>query len=537
MSPFEAAGLPSDLLTIENDLDPLDDMPSPIRHDAGLACHPNVMSEDDGADSVPQGGMESPDHRSSSTHERVPLLSTGIAGRREVRFALAAIAISFGIFAAAVPFAKMPLGPVPAFTPIFVSTLVVCDVLTTILLLGQFRISRSRGMLVLACGYLFTASIAAAYAGMFPGLFSSRGLFGAGSQSTSAMYMFWHGGFPLVIIGYALLDHDRRASSGRPARKHAFPVILACMAGVIAIVAGYSVFVTAGHDYLPEFIRGDRTTDLGRFVLSSDWLLCILALACLWWRRPRKTIDLWLMVVCFAWLFDIALSAVLNTGRYDLGWYVGRIYGLVAATFLLAVLLIESINYYARLVSISETLVIANTELERLSHRDGLTGIANRRSFDDHLAGQIAIARRYKRNLAVVLFDVDSFKTFNDHYGHPAGDACLRQVAQALLSCCRRPADMAARYGGEEFVLILPDTELAGALKIAEAARRQVMRLEIPHDYSLATSHVSISGGVAVLFQTQDLTAAELIAAADLNLYRAKHMGRNRVMSAEAEFA
>jgi diguanylate cyclase (GGDEF)-like protein len=470
-------------------------------------------------------------------NERIAILSTGIAGRREVRFALTVIVISCGIFAAAAPFAKVSLGPVPAFTPIFVSTLVICDILTTVLLLGQFRISRSTGLLILACGYLFTASVAAAYAAMFPGLFSPHGLFGAGSQSTSAMYIFWHGGFPLFIIGYTRFDNDGREGSGALARASAFRVIPACIAAVIAIVAAYSVFVTAGHEYLPEFILGDRTTDLGCIVLTVDWLLCILALVCLWWRRPHRAMDLWLMVVCFAWLFDVALSAVINTGRYDLGWYAGRIYGVLAATLLLAALMIESINYYAQLVGISERLQTANAELERLTQRDGLTGLANRRAFDAHLANQTAIARRYGRNLALVLFDVDSFKAFNDHYGHPAGDECLMRVAQALLSCCRRPADMAARYGGEEFALILPDTDLAGALNTAEAARSAVLQLGIPHDYSLASPHVSISGGASVLSPGSELTPRQLIAEADQNLYRAKDLGRNRIMSAESEFA
>ena len=133
--------------------------------------------------------------------------------------------------------------------------------------------------------------------------------------------------------------------------------------------------------------------------------------------------------------------------------------------------------------------------------------------------------------------DVDAFKAYNDHYGHQAGDESLKQVAAALQSCCRRPADMVARYGGEEFAIILPDTELAGAARIAEAARSAVARLNIAHAHSPAASYVSISGGVAVLFGKGDLTPQQLIAAADQSLFEAKHSGRNRMVSAPAEAA
>jgi diguanylate cyclase (GGDEF)-like protein len=137
--------------------------------------------------------------------------------------------------------------------------------------------------------------------------------------------------------------------------------------------------------------------------------------------------------------------------------------------------------------------------------------------------------------LALILCDVDDFKAYNDRYGHQAGDECLKQIAAVLGSCCRRPADMAARYGGEEFALILPDTELNGAAHVAEAARDAVARLKIPHERSHAGPYVSISGGISVLLRKIDITAQQLIEAADQNLYEAKHLGRNRMISAQAE--
>jgi PAS domain S-box-containing protein len=303
--------------------------------------------------------------------ERAVFLSTEFAGGREMRIALVATLVSGMFFLAAAPFAKIPLTHIPAFVPIYVSALVICDVITAVLLFGQFSLLRAPGLLVLGSGYVFTASMTSSYVLMFPGLFSATSPLGAGPQTTSAMYMLWHCGFPLAVIGYAMIKDAGGEARGMSSPPRARPrvAILGAVAAVIAVVVGFSVFATAGHHYLPQFIDGDRTTDLGRAVLTGEWLLSFLALVVLWWRRPHMMIDLWLMVVMSVWLFDMALAAILNTGRYDLGWYVGRIYGLLAASFLLAVMLIENANNYARLVRVSAKLGEANKSLERQSLR------------------------------------------------------------------------------------------------------------------------------------------------------------------------
>ena len=188
-----------------------------------------------------------------------------------------------------------------------------------------------------------------------------------------------------------------------------------------------------------------------------------------------------------------------------------------------------------QLAEVSAELTAANASLKQLSLHDGLTTLANRRFFDKYLAGQIAIAYWQKRSLALVLCDVDAFKAYNDHYGHQAGDECLKQVAAAIRSCCRRPADLAARYGGEEFAMILPATGLIGATQIAEAARDAVAQLRVPHARSPTAPYVTISGGVAILLQNTDLTGQQLIAAADEGLFQAKRQGRNRMVSGQSQ--
>jgi diguanylate cyclase (GGDEF)-like protein len=166
----------------------------------------------------------------------------------------------------------------------------------------------------------------------------------------------------------------------------------------------------------------------------------------------------------------------------------------------------------------------------KLALTDALTGIANRRKFDETLEHEWGRARREGTSLAIVMIDVDYFKAFNDHYGHQAGDLCLQQIAHALADCIRRPGDLFARYGGEEFVAVLPSTDLTGATVLAERLRAALAHLKVAHGES-SLGHVSLSAGVAAAFATDDLSAADLLARADAALYDAKIAGRNRVVT------
>jgi diguanylate cyclase (GGDEF)-like protein len=185
-----------------------------------------------------------------------------------------------------------------------------------------------------------------------------------------------------------------------------------------------------------------------------------------------------------------------------------------------------------KLTDLSAELTTANRQLETLASQDGLTGIANRRTFDFLMARHFAQAARQHAPLSVALCDVDHFKAFNDRYGHPAGDACLREVASALARSCKRGADFAARYGGEEFAVLLPDTPAEGAVHVVEAARQDLAALAIPHDRSPTMKLVTFSAGIAAYAHGRDSEPAHLIARADEALYRAKELGRNRSVCA-----
>ena len=170
---------------------------------------------------------------------------------------------------------------------------------------------------------------------------------------------------------------------------------------------------------------------------------------------------------------------------------------------------------------------MAQLALEQLATRDGLTGLANRRCFDDTLRAEWARALRQHLPLSLLMVDVDNFKAYNDAHGHLGGDECLKRIATAVASEMRTN-DLVARYGGEEFAVILPNQSLKGAATVAERIRTRVEQLRLPNRQQ-ADEHVTVSIGAATAVAGPDNDASELVAIADVALYRAKHMGRNRI--------
>jgi PAS domain S-box-containing protein len=284
--------------------------------------------------------------------EQAVFLSTVRAERGDRRLALAVVAVSALIFLAIVPFAGRLLPPVGAFIPIYQSAIVISDLITAAILCIQFNILRSRALLILGCGYLFTALMAISHALTFPGLFAPAGLLGAGSQSTAWIYVFWHAGFPMAVIAYALLkDRDDAAGlSDMPVER----VLGISIGTVVGMVVGLTLLATTGAALLPVLMSGGLNT-----VVLFSLVLAVLLLACsaivILWLRPHRTVlDVWLMVVMCAWLFEVTLSALLNGQRFTLGYYAGRIYGLTAASFVLVILLLETGALYAQLAKLFE---------------------------------------------------------------------------------------------------------------------------------------------------------------------------------------
>jgi diguanylate cyclase (GGDEF)-like protein len=243
--------------------------------------------------------------------------------------------------------------------------------------------------------------------------------------------------------------------------------------------------------------------------------------------RGRTVIELWLCVALVAASCDVIMTLTASA-RGTLGWYTARCLSVVSAAAVLSMLFWEINRLY-------RNLNLAHSKLTEFSIRDGLTGIHNRRHFDECFAAEVERARRTGKPLSLLMADVDRFKLYNDTLGHQQGDACLIQIAQTLALQARRAGDVVARYGGEEFVIVLPATDRDSATAISEKLREAVaaLRIEAP---SSGTGNdpgvVTLSIGAATL--SPDGNGNMLLSAADQALYMAKNAGRNRVCFAAA---
>lgn len=276
---------------------------------------------------------------SDETDESISLINLP-PGPRENLIAIGIVAVLLLAVAGVAPFASMPLPQFGAFIPFLNATILVTDLVTAILLFAQFSISRSRALLVLSGGYLFTALIAIPRALAFSGPFFPTGLPGAGPQTTAWLYIFWHLGFPSALLMYAWMKAEQR-----PLQGSIRPKIGACVAVSISLVCLLVWIVIAWDPFLPRlFNNASELTPLGALVHYFDLFICVLALVALWIRR-RSVLGLWLMVVACALIGELALTVV----RFSLGFYVSRMLSLATSTIVLVILLVETTGLYNRL--------------------------------------------------------------------------------------------------------------------------------------------------------------------------------------------
>lgn len=170
-------------------------------------------------------------------------------------------------------------------------------------------------------------------------------------------------------------------------------------------------------------------------------------------------------------------------------------------------------------------------KLEEYSYKDGLTGVANRRLFDEYYSREWLNSIRVQKPLSLIIADIDYFKQYNDVNGHIVGDACIQQIAQLLESSCMRPRDLVARYGGEEFVIVLPETNLKNAIEVAENIQRAVKAAALPHKASPVSDQLTLSLGVKCILPSEESGQMNFLSLADANLYQAKSLGRNRYVA------
>jgi signal transduction histidine kinase len=278
-------------------------------------------------------------------HFILSTLSPSLAQRRLALAVVLALVAAFVVTAG--PLSTIQLGRIDAFIPAYAAAMFVIDSITAVLLFAQFSILRSRALLVIASGYLFTALILIPWMLTFPGVFAPTGVFG-GLQSTAWLYIFWHAGFPMFVIAYAL-SKDANLNN-RLSRGSAGAAILASAAMTAGLVCVAAFLAAAENALLPRLmLDAVRLSALWFYAAAGAALVSALALSVLWVRR-RSILDLWLMVVMCAYVIEICLISFPAPARFSVGWYAGRVYGLLSGSLVLFVLLYEITILYAQLL-------------------------------------------------------------------------------------------------------------------------------------------------------------------------------------------
>jgi len=414
----------------------------------------------------------------------------------------------FATVVLSLPFASRQLPVVVAFLPVYLTLVATGDSFTAFLLLVQFRATGSRPLALLSVAYSFTAVLAIAQACAFPGVFAPHGLFGSHQQTAIWIWSLWHAGFPLLIMLYAV---GRRTMSDRFEARSAPAVAVVLATGV---VLGLGVAAVTFGLHLPTLIQGNDYSGgfhgTWQVVLASAFAGLVVTVIL---TRLASVLDLWVAVVLLATLLEAALTIMAHQ-RFSVGWYLSRVFSVATSLMVGLVFVAELSRLYYRFV--------------RLATVDALTGLANRRTFDERIDEERRASARTGEPFALLMIDVDDFKGYNDTYGHVAGDAALRAIADAIASVVHRPRDLVARYGGEEFAVVLSGTGLDAAMVVAERVRAEIAACRIPHRASRAAAVVTISLGAAAT-EAGDSGGRSLVERADAALYAAKTAGRNRV--------
>lgn len=415
------------------------------------------------------------------------------------------LAVAAGV---ALPRAPQPLPELASFLPIFLTLAASANFFIGLLLAVQFRATGSIPLALLSMAYSATAILIVAQSLAFPGLFAPHGLFDAKPMTSVWLWAGWHTLFPVLVCAYAI---GRRHPDWRVEPRRAYAIGVLALGLAIGIVAAAIAFREA----FPVFLH---SVDYRAGAPAAWWTIFVVDVLALGvvigTTRARNVLDLWLCVALLSIVCDTALTLAGDL-RFSVGWYVARVYAIVTSVAIAAVFMADFATLYTRFA--------------RLAPIDALTGIGNRRTFDERLDEALRSAARDAKPLSLLMIDVDDFKRYNDTYGHFAGDETLRRIADAVRIAAERPHDAVMRYGGEEFAVILPDTDTTGAQTVADRVRLEVARKNIPHRSSGVAPCVTVSVGGTTLWGGL-ANARAIIERADAALYMAKDDGRDRAV-------
>ena len=403
------------------------------------------------------------------------------------------------------PFGRIQWTSSVSFMPALVSLVAGFDLLSVYLLVGGYRDRGDKRLLLMAASYAWSLVVMGGHAMAFPGALLLRPPLGTESTAP-VLYVLWHTTFP-VLLALACAPWPRRLAQFTPEAERA-RLVRAVLALVVLGAAALDLLVIVNSHRLPTLMVG---LDASRLTLVTSPLALgtVLAALALSYRgaRQRRGPERWVPIVILTCLCDLVLSYSAGH-RFSLGWYAGRSLTVVASGLVV--------------VSMLATFRRLSAQAERDAAHDPLTNLLNRRSATLALDQLIGRARRSVAPLSLVIVDLDHFKRINDTYGHEAGDRVLVEVASVLTAACRE-TDLVARVGGEEFLLVLPDTDVAGALEVAGKVRRSIAAARV----AAVDLPVTASAGITAL-RPEDQDQTDMLRRADRALYHVKETGRDR---------
>jgi diguanylate cyclase (GGDEF)-like protein len=430
------------------------------------------------------------------------------------------------ICAGTIVFAQQPGQQIHAIVPLLLGSVVVTELFSAFLLLGQFARIRLSSLLLIGMAYLFPGLVAIAYILTSPGIFGPNGVLHTSGQAALYLWIAWHGIFPLFVLTAIAFDtFARRPFSERVARIALYVAIVLCAAATMAAV----IFLIQPRGHLPYLIVGWHVGNIvTNAVLPAICLVDCFAIGVIAFRtRVRSVVALWLLVAVVASLLDTVMGLV--CARYSYGWYVGNILSLVSSSVILAAFVYELTALQVRLAALNDMLININEEDRRiarerltfLAFHDHLTGLENRSRWQARLGERIAEGLEKDVQFSILFIDLDHFKEINDSAGHAMGDRVLVEAARRLKETLRS-GDLIARFGGDEFVIMAdPRTDADGVRTLAGRLRDKI---RAPFVFDEQSFHITASVGVAI-FPKDGSKSPTLLSHADAAAYQAKHAG------------